>query len=51
LSETEPLAPADADREGLPLAGEPKPAPPSRPMGAAAACAWFVAQMAAVVGG
>ncbi|MGZ3172793.1 MAG: hypothetical protein ACXWJC_07015 [Croceibacterium sp.] len=50
MSETEPLAPADAGREELALDAEPVPTPP-RPMGAAAACAWFVAQMAAVVGG
>jgi len=44
LSEKEPLAPADADREGLPLEAEPRTRPQ---LGAAAACAWFVAQMAA----
>ena len=48
MSETELLAPAEADREGLSLDPESPPAPPSRPMGVAAACAWFVAQMAAV---
>jgi len=50
LTETEPLAPADAGREGLPLDAGAWSAPPSRLLGAAAACAWSALQSALMAG-